>query len=182
MDAMVTTLYRLFDAEGALLYVGISQYPKDRLKQHRASKAWWSLVARTTTETHPTRAAAEEAERVAIAREEPRYNIAHVGRPYTSLAEVIEQWKRADPTAWAIELEETRPGFWDVVATHDLLVHTFEAGAVAESAEEIMADLLPRLKDFARERIAEKLYELRGPVVIYLPPPSSPLEPAPIAA
>ena len=38
-------LYRLFDAEGALLYVGITWNPFVRWNAHKKSKPWWPDVA-----------------------------------------------------------------------------------------------------------------------------------------
>jgi hypothetical protein len=72
----VTTLYRLHDAEGRLLYVGISSSGGRRLEQHAYSKAWWHEVAAATFEEFPTREAAAAAELQAIRDENPRHNIA----------------------------------------------------------------------------------------------------------
>lgn len=71
-----TTLYRLFDAAGVLLYVGIGGNPGRRFEQHRGDKLWWGQVARVTLEHHPTREAALAAELDAIQIEHPRHNIA----------------------------------------------------------------------------------------------------------
>lgn len=68
------TLYRLYDAGGRLLYVGITDNTKRRWYQHSVSQTWWPDVARKTVETFPTRAAAAAAEREAIDGEDPRYN------------------------------------------------------------------------------------------------------------
>lgn len=75
-----TALYRAFDAEGALLYVGISFNPLLRVGQHAKSKAWWTEVAKITVAHYPTRAAAAAAERSAIASERPRHNVQHAQR------------------------------------------------------------------------------------------------------
>lgn len=69
------SLYRLYDSEGNLLYVGISLTAADRLSQHRSQQSWWHKVASVTLEQHPDRAAVQEAERLAIQTEHPRYNI-----------------------------------------------------------------------------------------------------------
>ena len=70
----MTDLYRIFDAEGALLYVGISLNAARRSSDHRA-KPWWPQVARIEVETHPTRGDALHAEYAAIDDEKPRYNV-----------------------------------------------------------------------------------------------------------
>lgn len=69
------TLYRLFDAEGTLLYVGISFMPDYRFKQHRREKPWWAEVTRKELTILPDRKTAEAAEIKAIAEEDPLYNI-----------------------------------------------------------------------------------------------------------
>lgn len=75
-----TDLYRYFDAEHRLLYVGISFSALNRAIQHKSSAKWWSEQRTMTRETHPTRSAAEEAERRAIATEKPIHNIVHNGQ------------------------------------------------------------------------------------------------------
>lgn len=69
-------VYRFYDTRGELLYVGISLAGVQRLGQHRSSKDWFVDVARTEFTHYPDYESAREAERVAIANESPRYNIA----------------------------------------------------------------------------------------------------------
>ncbi|MET9725434.1 GIY-YIG nuclease family protein [Streptomyces zaomyceticus] len=69
-----TCLYRLFDKNSTLLYVGISNTPKERWKQHAADKPWWPLVATRGEEWYLERRDAEKAERVAREVEKPRFN------------------------------------------------------------------------------------------------------------
>ena len=98
-----TAVYRLFDAAGALLYVGISSQPEYRLRAHSNERAWWPEVARTVLAWHETRADALAEEACAIANERPRHNIA--GTPlhrrvsgfkgHLSAAEV-ERWSDSD--------------------------------------------------------------------------------------
>jgi predicted GIY-YIG superfamily endonuclease len=72
-----TALYRLYDADDQLLYIGIAKDPEARWASHatttRSSK-WWHLVARKTVEWLPSREAADAAETRAIAAENPYYN------------------------------------------------------------------------------------------------------------
>lgn len=80
-----TALYRLFDAAGELLYIGIAYHPSKRFAEHATSKAWWPQVARREVEWVDSRASAEIAERCAIAAERPRHNGVHnVGHPVTA--------------------------------------------------------------------------------------------------
>ena len=74
-----TILYRLFDAGGTLLYVGITGSIGQRWEQHVASKHWWDEVTRTEIERFPDRDAAATAEKAAIENEHPRHNF--VSRP-----------------------------------------------------------------------------------------------------
>lgn len=70
-----TALYRLFDAEGRLLYVGIAFDPPDRWRGHAREKSWWPDVVERRVEWHETRHAAGAAEISAIQTEKPLYNV-----------------------------------------------------------------------------------------------------------
>lgn len=72
---MTHSIYRLFDADGALLYIGVSKQVPTRIAQHRADKTWASEIARVETEEFPTRDDALLAEYFAIDDEDPRYNV-----------------------------------------------------------------------------------------------------------
>lgn len=72
-----TALYRLYDAEDRLLYVGITKNLEQRWAGHKysaTSSVWWPEVVRKDIEWHPTRQAADEAETAAILRETPLHN------------------------------------------------------------------------------------------------------------
>ncbi len=71
-----THLYRHFDKNGALLYVGISLSAVARLSQHRSRSNWFDSIARVEIEAFPTREAALKAERRAITEESPAFNVA----------------------------------------------------------------------------------------------------------
>ena len=68
-----TALYRHFDKDGQLLYVGISLSHVARLSQHRDGSPWYEDIAHVTIEWHKTRVDAELAETTAIGREAPKY-------------------------------------------------------------------------------------------------------------
>lgn len=68
------TLYRLFDREDNLLYVGVTFMPGHRLYEH-SKKRWGADIARHELVTFPNRREALEAERAAIQSEGPRHNI-----------------------------------------------------------------------------------------------------------
>lgn len=84
-------LYRHFDADGALLYVGISFRPLIRTKQHSAVSGWTDQIANITIEYFPNRREAMVAEVMAVQTEGPRYNI-HLRKPKKEprLAKVTE--------------------------------------------------------------------------------------------
>ncbi len=69
-------LYRFWDCDGVLLYVGLTADPGRRWQAHSKDKGWWSQVARVTVEHFPDRASVEAAERTAITTEKPCHNIA----------------------------------------------------------------------------------------------------------
>ncbi|WP_159030386.1 GIY-YIG nuclease family protein [Streptomyces sp. CB01201] len=79
-----TALYRLRGQDNSLLYVGISDAPKRRLKDHAGDKPWWPLVASHSIEWFPTRAHALAAEAKAIRAEQPVHNIHFNGRKRAS--------------------------------------------------------------------------------------------------
>ena len=76
----MTTLYRFFDADDQLLYVGIAGNPGRRFHQHANGpdgKPWWGQVTRSTMEHFATREAAAAAEVAAIVAERPLHNVVH---------------------------------------------------------------------------------------------------------
>jgi predicted GIY-YIG superfamily endonuclease len=86
---MSCDLYRLYNAEDQLLYVGISWSAMSRLAQHKNEKRWWKTVARVDIEHFATRKQALQAESVAIKNEQPVHNIAGRG----SFIDGIEVWE-----------------------------------------------------------------------------------------
>ena len=69
-------LYRAFDADTTLLYVGISVNAITRLGQHSTMSAWWERVAEIRVEKYASREDALEAEARAIEAEKPLHNVA----------------------------------------------------------------------------------------------------------
>lgn len=90
--AIPTALYRHRNAEGTLLYVGISLSPIYRLSQHRDASPWFKEIATVTVEWFDSRELALAAEREAIRSESPIYNIVHrVTAREAYLAEMAEE-------------------------------------------------------------------------------------------
>jgi len=71
---MQEVLYRFFDSEGTLLYVGISNDWMSRLRHHEQHSDFFSAVAGVTFERHPDRPSVAAAELAAIKTEDPLFN------------------------------------------------------------------------------------------------------------
>lgn len=77
LRANTHALYRFYSRTGQLLYVGITNDPSKRFKEHGLDKPWWSRVAEIKIERFSSRAELAAAEIRAIETEHPRYNRAH---------------------------------------------------------------------------------------------------------
>lgn len=67
-------VYRCFDADDRLVYVGSTTSLPKRLAQHRATSWWSPTVARVVAKVYPNGVVAREVERAAIRDEVPRWN------------------------------------------------------------------------------------------------------------
>lgn len=118
--AKPTALYRYFDADDTLLYIGIAQDLAHRENGHIKSSVWMQLTARSTIERFPDRPEALAAEREAIETEHPIFNIQYNDSPeardrrnayigQSPIAEIIaESRRRADArNALAVPLEQS---------------------------------------------------------------------------
>jgi hypothetical protein len=84
-------LYRVRDAQDALLYIGVTENLGERfLGGHQHSPPWWPDLAALSVTSYPSIAEARAAERDAIAAERPLWNIA--SQPDGDL--VMAQWER----------------------------------------------------------------------------------------
>jgi predicted GIY-YIG superfamily endonuclease len=77
-----TAVYRFFDRDGRLLYVGIAFDPAERWEKHAAVAEWWKDAADNTIDWYDTRAEAGRAELTAIRYEKPIYNKVGNVKPY----------------------------------------------------------------------------------------------------
>jgi predicted GIY-YIG superfamily endonuclease len=92
---MGVKLYRHFNSDGVLLYVGISINAVLRLSQHRQMSHWYDEIANITLESFETRAEALKAETHAIQNEKPKYNIQKTAiRPAKCVEDAIDESKR----------------------------------------------------------------------------------------
>lgn len=69
-----SALYRVFNAEGALLYAGVTANPIQRAGGHQSQSDWFHEAARIEIEWFDSRADAFAAEVAVIREERPRYN------------------------------------------------------------------------------------------------------------
>jgi predicted GIY-YIG superfamily endonuclease len=72
-----TALYRLYDADDVLLYVGITKNTVQRWSQHSKTKPWWRKVAKREVTWFDSRPDALLAEHRAIVAEHPLHNSLH---------------------------------------------------------------------------------------------------------
>lgn len=70
-------LYRVFDADDRLLYVGATMLWDQRLAKHRTAAPWYDRAATVRLEPQESITDARRAERTAIATELPEYNVHH---------------------------------------------------------------------------------------------------------
>jgi hypothetical protein len=99
-----TAMYRWFDADGVLVYVGISRHLHLRTRSHIKASDWMAFVASSTIErlTDPVEAAA--AEEAAIKAERPIFNKVHNDTPQARrrAVEYLIQRDRLDLLAPAV--------------------------------------------------------------------------------
>lgn len=74
-------LYRFYDASEELLYVGFSNEPWRRRKQHSITQPWYPQVRHQAITWYDSERAARCAEDVAIQQERPHFNVAGAIRP-----------------------------------------------------------------------------------------------------
>ncbi len=87
-----TVLYRFFDAESKLLYVGISRNPAERFGDHKHTAPWWDEATSCTWERFATEWEAATAERAAIIGEGPVYNRQGKQRPAGEVVAPRMKW------------------------------------------------------------------------------------------
>lgn len=84
-------LYRHYNNEGDLLYIGISLSSIARLMQHRRKAAWFDEIANIEIETFDSLQDCKAAEKRAIRNEGPRHNIVYNGDSWPRLPDDTEE-------------------------------------------------------------------------------------------
>lgn len=82
-----TALYRHYDAEGRLLYVGVTNNPDRRKAYHQAQSDWIGATVRVDVQWHQSRSIALAAEAKAICEENPIHNKHHADKVGAKFAE-----------------------------------------------------------------------------------------------
>jgi hypothetical protein len=105
-----TALYRHFDAQGRLLYVGISLSAFNRLSGHAHCSGWFARIASVTIEWYGSREDARLAERLAIFKENPKHNLQ---RPSVTDDEVAALSARVERSRVTIQVPPPPPRWPD---------------------------------------------------------------------
>lgn len=75
MSAPTATVYRAYNSDDELLYVGVTGNLRERIKGHRSERPWWRAeVARVEQDSPLPRVRALASERTQIKALNPRYN------------------------------------------------------------------------------------------------------------
>lgn len=77
MQPLPFFVYRHFDKEGRLLYVGMSLSAVERLHQHMKDSPWAAEIATITVDRYDDKGEAQNAETTAIIMERPLWNDHH---------------------------------------------------------------------------------------------------------
>lgn len=88
---MTTTLYQFRDADGCLLYVGISGDGLRRIQQH-AAKSWWPQVATISISHYADRGSALQVEARTIRALSPKFNVHHGAARRPVAVDDLDRW------------------------------------------------------------------------------------------
>ncbi|MDF5758773.1 hypothetical protein [Spongiactinospora sp. TRM90649] len=94
----ITALYRYFDDQDRLLYVGMTNDLSLRTRNHVRASDWMAFAVRSTIERYPSRSEAEAAEHKAISDESPIFNVRGNATPKAQrrLVEYLVEHGRTD--------------------------------------------------------------------------------------
>ncbi len=108
-------LYRWFNSANQLLYVGISLSAFNRAKKHAVDASWYNEASKMTVKHFKNRTAALKAEKRAIEKERPAFNLVHNGKRPNRFSHIIPEETVEPPTPVKMFLIEDRArGGWDV--------------------------------------------------------------------
>lgn len=162
-------LYRWFDAEGCLLYIGISFNAYSRASQHFKNQdaSWTDSAVRMEVERFETREEVAKAERLAIQNEKPRYNI-----QYQAVSTAVPRKKTSSPRPKAspaleepkvTQLSSERDLVNILVSSQTQLVSSLAKHATDTSGgHKVLMDALGTLKSFQRVKETHDTYPDAG--------------------
>ena len=96
MIVVPTCVYRFYDKDDRLLYVGMTDSPGVRFNDH-ARRNWWKAAVRNTITWYDTREEAAHAEAEALRTEQPIHNVAGVEVPLPRTREELHALPRVFP-------------------------------------------------------------------------------------
>lgn len=96
-----TAIYRFYDTHRVLLYVGITNEPWRRWREHVLTQPWYPQARHWTVTWHDSEQAARRAELKAIRGERPRFNKADAPEPVPVRSTVHRQAAITACAAWA---------------------------------------------------------------------------------
>lgn len=100
-------VYRCFDADDRLMYVGLTLDRAHRYRTHRSGTPWWPDVTRITSTRYDDDEEARRVEASTIARCSPRHNVVHNGGLSTGITvdgvEYITEREAADLAGICVE-------------------------------------------------------------------------------
>lgn len=105
---MSAYVYRIFDADDTLIYVGSSTSPTTRVGQHGRTAAWGDEIHYWTSEPHPSRSDAYAAEREVIRDEKPKHNVRRAAASGAEQARIIDEAITAGVTPAMLDAELDR--------------------------------------------------------------------------
>lgn len=172
---MKTSLYRYFDVDDVLLYVGIAYNPFIRSKQHEA-KHDMTTVRLVEIEWFDSREDAKIAEQWAIIRERPAWNVVGVRRPrklretpqeafeLAQQAELPEVVETPDPKTQMTEKAEEKRRSWNNFIGPPAPYYWFHFSDEREEYSEDGYKWVPVPNDF--DTLNDMLYLRIGDVVL----------------
>lgn len=121
-------VYRYFDAQGSLLYVGIAYDFGARHIEHQKCKWWHPLIQKALVRIYASRMIAEAIEANAIDQEGPAHNVTRPG-PHPLPSHILAQ---EDPQGCG------------TLRVLDEITHEYETGPAISPRESLMASMVDR--------------------------------------
>jgi len=87
-------LYRYFDEDDRLLYVGITKHQFQRFQAHAINTKWVELIHKATFEHYFSRSEVRHAEIAVIASENPLFNIQGIAADHPGSAKYLYDWSK----------------------------------------------------------------------------------------